>query len=151
MFKNLTEKMREGVKLQGAEDVAEFLTHSVRDALGEKYPAFFQTDFGKAIEPLVVPALVSELAKMLQNKVAGTWTNHTTGLIMYIDKTQVFEGYSPVTGDTEALFNARCMYLSSITEKMRIIDGSNTYYIEGIVEDVTASRYLDLNLREFNG
>ena len=72
MFKNLTEKMREGVKLQGAEDVAEFLTHSVRDALGEKYPAFFQTDFGKAIEPLVVPALVSELAKMLQNKVAGT-------------------------------------------------------------------------------
>ena len=88
---------------------------------------------------------------IVQQKTGGAWTNFITGLVMYVDKTQVFEGVDPVEGNIQALFNARCRYLSTITEKMRIIDGSNTYYIEGVVEDVTASRYLDLNLREYNG
>lgn len=73
-IKKLAGNVRKGTHLTGSADASEFLTQKVRALLGKSYPSFFNTPLGKIIEPIIVPALVAELARYLKGRVNGAGT-----------------------------------------------------------------------------
>ena len=84
----------------------------------------------------------------VQYYTSGDWATHTTGLPVFIDPTSVNESYDPETMVTTTMFSGRCMYLATLTQKMRIIFDSRELYIVQALPDPTDSRYIDLVLQE---
>ena len=84
----------------------------------------------------------------LEYYTSGDWATHTLNIPLYIDPTSVTESYDPESLVTSTFMNGRCMYLNTISQKMRILYGTRELYITQVLPDPTDSRYLDLVLQE---
>jgi len=87
----------------------------------------------------------------LEHFVGNDYEAHTTGLAVYFAQATTSEFLDGETANVESTYPARCMFLTTPTEKMRLKVGTEYYYIVGIEDDASQERYLDLSLskREF--
>lgn len=75
-LKSIADLLVEGVRIHSSAEASNRIVGIIKKQLGESYPKFFETDLGKALEPMLLPALVyfgtsyftgNEMAKKVRN------------------------------------------------------------------------------------
>lgn len=75
-LKSIADLLVEGVRIHSSAEASNRIVGIIKKQLGESYPKFFETDIGKALEPMLLPALVyfgtsyftgNEMAKKVRN------------------------------------------------------------------------------------